>query len=159
MRWVVHSGQSRSLIIMFPTSWSNKKTKNRYLLCFTFTHLVTHLVLAGIPPGGLGLSELVHEKPILVCRSLSSFLLNALMLVASTASWSNSFHLFIARLEKNVFYCLACTWLNTANEIGAHIRRLSIRNNWLNCTCMARQVFKIIHGYYCLLYTSPSPRD
>jgi len=51
------------------------------------------------------------KKPILVCRNLSNLLLNALMLVESTASWSNWFHLFITRLEKNVFYCPACTWL------------------------------------------------
>jgi len=51
--------------------------------------------LAGISPGGLGLSGLVYwsiKKPILVYLSPSNLLLNALMLVASTAPWSNWFH-------------------------------------------------------------------
>jgi len=37
------------------------------------------------------------KKPILVYLSLSNLLLNALMLVASTTTWSNWFHIFTAR--------------------------------------------------------------
>jgi len=40
------------------------------------------------------------KKPILVYLSFSNLLLNALMLVASTAPWSNWFHLVITLLEK-----------------------------------------------------------
>ena len=57
--------------------------------------------LAWIPPGGLGLSALVHEK---AHPSISNLLLKVLMLVASTASWSNWFHLFGHRL----IFCLSC---------------------------------------------------
>jgi len=40
------------------------------------------------------------KKPILVYLSPSNLLLNALMLVTSTALWSNWFHLDITLLEK-----------------------------------------------------------
>jgi len=40
------------------------------------------------------------KKTIVVYLSLSNLLLNALMLFASTAPWSNWFHLFITQLEK-----------------------------------------------------------
>ena len=51
------------------------------------THLVTHLVRPRqqeYPPGGPGLSRLIHEKPILVSLNFSNLPLNALMLDAST---------------------------------------------------------------------------
>jgi len=38
------------------------------------------------------------KKPILIYLSLSILLLNALRLVASTAPWSNWFHLFMVAL-------------------------------------------------------------
>jgi len=58
-------------------------------------------LLAGIPPGGLGLSRLVHEKAHPnTSISLYNLLLKALMLVALIASWPNWFHLLITLLEK-----------------------------------------------------------
>jgi len=45
------------------------------------------------------------KKPILVHLNLSNLLLNVLIVVASTAPWSNWFHIFISLLGKSVFYC------------------------------------------------------
>jgi len=42
------------------------------------------------------------RKPILVYLSLSNLLLKALMLVASTASWSNWFHLFTVHRNAHI---------------------------------------------------------
>jgi len=72
--------------------------------------------LVGIPPGGIGLSRLVHEKRILVYLSLSNLLLNALMIVALTASWSNWFHLFKTLLEMSLLLSRAHLTLTNLRE-------------------------------------------
>jgi len=48
------------------------------------------------------------KKSILVHLNLSNLLVNALMMVATTAPWSNRFHP-VMTVRKNIFYYPACT--------------------------------------------------
>ena len=69
------------------------------------------------------------KKPILTHLSLSNLLLKALMLVASTASWSNWFHLFITLLEKKCLL-LSRVHLTLTNLRDWPLVPLPLSSNW-----------------------------
>jgi len=68
------------------------------------------------------------KKPILVYLSLSNLLLKAFMLVASTASWLNWFHLFITLLEKNLL--LSRVHLTLTNLRECPLVPLPLSSKW-----------------------------